>query len=209
MEKVTHVLPEESTSKKVFIDFANNHDIKADEVGSFDSSSVRETVEDTWQINDVNHLERTFLAEEVQKVKFGPVLKLAISGPKKNVGKSGGPLTFDEACRVIMDSKSKSSKTKLVEGLGENVKIVPSFYNCLAPRVFCRSGRPGSFKNTTIISEDISISSSHLCNSMTESEVIRCNRRIVRKDSEVGRKLWESISKLGVVSRAEEGLCIK
>lgn len=202
-KKVTPVLPEESTSTKVskyIQDLANN--LGADEVGSFDSIRVGQKVEDTWQFNVENFLERSFSVEDVQKVKFGPVLELAVCGPKKNVGKSDGPLSFDGACTVIMDSKSKSSKTKLVEELGKNVKIVPSFYDCLAPRVFRIGGRAGSFKNTTIDSEDISSSSSHLGNYMTESEVIRCNRRIMRKDSEVGSKLWEYISKLGVVSRA-------
>lgn len=44
---------------------------------------------------------------------------------------------------------------------------------------------------------------------MTDSEVIRCNNRIRNKELEVGGKIWESISKLGIVNRLEERMCIK
>lgn len=72
--------------------------------------------------------------------------------------------------------------------MGDKVKIVPSFYDCLAPKSSRRS-RSGYFMPVVPKFEDIPGSSSHLCNSMTDSEVIRCNNRLLKKDSEVGGKI--------------------
>lgn len=146
----------------------------------------------------------------LEKVVSGSYPTESAFGPKSKVGcEVGEGLTsFDGACRNVREAKFKPKKTKIVEGLGDRVRVVPSFYNCLVPKSNQKS-QFGSFLPPFPEHEDISNCSSHLGNSMTNSKVVRCNNMIRNKDSEVGGKIWETISNLGIVSRLEERLCIK
>lgn len=46
--------------------------------------------------------------------------------------------------------------------------------------------------------------------SLTDSEVMRCNYRIINSgNSEVGRRVWESILNLGIISRVDPGMSVK
>lgn len=59
-------------------------------------------------------------------------------------------------------------------------------------------------------SDNISSGTFSTCNSLSDSEVIRCNRRLLsNSNSEVGKKIWEAISKLGIVSKEGKNDCIK
>lgn len=48
------------------------------------------------------------------------------------------------------------------------------------------------------------------CYSLTDSEVMRCNHRIRNcENSDLGRRIWDSISNLGVVGTEEIGVSVK
>lgn len=157
--------------KKLFSNY-----VESEEVDSFNNSRMGETIEDTWHCNVDNHIDGIFSAEGkkmekhepvLEKVDSGPISGKVNSGPKKKLGVLVGLWSFDGACRNIVDSKINSKKSKLVEGLGEKVKIVPSFYDYLAPRSNNRR-HLGLVKVANLEYEDILSSSSYMGNSMID-----------------------------------------
>lgn len=110
----------------------------------------------------------------LEKVTIGPYLDECVCGPKFKMGliESEGLMSFDGACRNVREAKSKPKKTKIVEGFGDKVIVIPSFYDCMVPKSNRRS-HSGSFMPPMPEFEDISSSSSHLGNSMTDFEVVR------------------------------------
>lgn len=94
----------------------------------------------------------------------------------------------------------KKRKSKVVEDLGEKVIFVPSFYDYFALRSKSSSIETfsSSKRNNHKGESKCELSLSH---SLTDSEVVRCNNRIVKNSkSEVGKKVWDVITLLGVVS---------
>lgn len=56
-----------------------------------------------------------------------------------------------------------------------------------------------------VANDSISTGESSFCLSNSESHIIRCKSRLIRK-SEVGLKVWNSISELGVVSKRPDSV---
>ncbi|CAI8598784.1 unnamed protein product [Vicia faba] len=132
-------------------------------------------------------------------------------GPTDGTNLTKGPRTFNDACKKLKTVKPKRRKVKEVRDLGEKVEFIPSYYACIFPR---KNGETYIFSSSTKagIREDDSISNGTFpfCNSLIDSEVLRCNRRLLKnEESEVGKKIWDLITKLGAVSRVERVVSIK
>lgn len=140
------------------------------------------------------------------------------SGPVAHVGpEENNLISFDMACRLIKSPKRK--KKKAVANLGRIVENSKSYYSCIAPRknvkkCLVETAKCQEEMNKTSISQKDgqqqfsgeSISS----HSLTDSGILRCNLRLVNSDnSDVGRRVWDSISNLGVVGREEVRMSVK
>lgn len=157
------------------------------------------------------------------------------SGPHKGVEGCGPQiymgqkevklLSFYKACYSLRSPRRKRSK--VVSNLGRKVDHSKSYFHCIAPRSSSRNsikeerqppishdgkgqretsygGKGQREGNQTFSGEYIS---SH---SYTDSETMRCNRRIRNAESsDLGSRIWDSIAKLGVVEKDEVGMSAK
>lgn len=116
-----------------------------------------------------------------------------------------GPISFDKACSHIKNTKPKNKKFKEIKELVENVVFHSSFFDCIGLRRAISSLNTLVSKKTPSTNGDsISNGEFSLCKSLTDSEVLRCNNRLLKNpNSDVGRKVWNTITKLGVVSRVD------
>lgn len=106
------------------------------------------------------------------------------------------PTTLIQQCRKKRKGK-KDIKKKRVADLGMRVSSKKSYFSCIASRKvhtkgFCR----GKHKKES--SDSINSGESLISTSNANSDIARCNRRIVDK-SEVGKKIWQYVSEMGVV----------
>lgn len=121
----------------------------------------------------------------------------------------------------MQSAKEKRPKEKLLKKKTKNIKerkeiggavvVRPSYFDCIGLRVktdgHFRQGADTSSKS----SED-QISNSEFSKnlSFSDSDVIRCNSRIIKNhNSGIGRSVWNSISKMGVVSCKDDKTNIK
>lgn len=99
--------------------------------------------------------------------------------------------------RILENFKKKK---RAVKDLGEKVDVQPSFFATISPRNNHSLRQAPCHINGSQTEED-PISNGTLTHyfSYTNSEVIRCNHRLlVSKKLEVGIKIWNSISRMGV-----------
>ncbi|CAI8615628.1 unnamed protein product [Vicia faba] len=125
-------------------------------------------------------------------------------------------LNYGKITRKVKKSKPKKRKIKQVKGLGKRVNFNPSYYACIAPRKERKknsksasgSARINDRRNSSLgVASDRNKESD---NSLTDSEVLRCNNRLLNNsNSEVGKKLWDVISKLGVIIREDKSVSMK
>lgn len=75
------------------------------------------------------------------------------------------------------------------------------YFSCIAPRIYSGSFQISSSETQHEVEGDNISNGMFPCLSHTDSEVMRCNNKILNPSkSEVGRKIWNSIARLGVVS---------
>lgn len=77
----------------------------------------------------------------LEKVVSGPDPAESAFGPRSKSGREVGEglKSFDGACRRVREAKSKPKKSKIMEGLGDRVIVVPSLYDCLVPKSIRKS----------------------------------------------------------------------
>ncbi|XP_058777078.1 uncharacterized protein LOC131651429 [Vicia villosa] len=135
------------------------------------------------------------------------------SGLENVIGLSSRPLSFDSECRNMILSKPnlktakiKGRKYRNVTDLGEKVDMVPSYFDCIAPRRADSSKDLFNGGNKLESADEEGMKgTSALCPSPSDSEVIRCNDRAGRNSlSNVGGNLWKSIKRLGVSSGVDD-----
>lgn len=145
-------------------------------------------------------------------------LQRCVSGPVLERNNYESPMSFDSTCRRVSRAISKtapkaSKKKKKKKSIQECEEVfVPkqSRLFSIEPISDCVSIRKIEGEASMENEDSISNGMFTPCNSLTDSEVMRCNSRILKAtNSEVGRKIWDSVLKLGVVSGEEEGACIK
>lgn len=109
-------------------------------------------------------------------------------------------LSFDKACSKLNGPRKR--KKKAVQDLGWNVESTRSYFACLATRrgTISSKGEKGVIIGVPTLNRvereetSSSLGESFSFKSLTDSEVMRCNYRIINfENSEVGRRVWESI----------------
>lgn len=135
---------------------------------------------------------------------FGP------EGEKINVRaeglkEKGGHLSFDSAYKIatlrkvsMKASTKKKLKNRKLEDLGAMAVVKPSYYASIAPRQSVKEILADL--SASEFEEDlISNGTFNPCSSHIDSEVIRCNNRLLAPSKlDVGRKIWRTITRLGV-----------
>lgn len=130
--------------------------------------------------------------------------------------KDMGLLSFDKSCSLVRNPRRR--KKKVLAYLGSNVEFSKSYFDCLEPRTGETNRRGGILSFTGNCSSSIvkaagdqQISGESIsCPSLTDTEIMRCDHRLINCDnSDVGRRVWESISNLGVVSKVETSMTVK
>lgn len=88
---------------------------------------------------------------------------------------------------------------------------VPSYFASIEPR-HPNDSRSKSMSDAIEDADTVSAPTGNFFpfTSHTDSVVLRCNNRLVKPvKSEVGQRLWKTITNLGVAGGAEVGTCIK
>lgn len=92
------------------------------------------------------------------------------------------------------------------------LEIKPSYYATIAPRSNSNKSLNMGSSSAVILEatgDSISNSAYFPCSSHIDSKVIRCNNRLlVAAKSDVGRKVWNSISRLGVTYEGDDNISI-
>lgn len=153
----------------------------------------------------------------VQMGQEGNMCGMGNVGPTTQVVQNGNTLiSFDQAYSNLNGPRKR--KKKAVNGLGWNVENSRSYFDCIDPHYDSRSSKDEGEENYGVIvkkhteGEDCSsfLGESSSYKSLTDSKVTRCNRGIINSEnSEVGMRVWESISNLGVISRVDIGMSVK
>lgn len=140
-------------------------------------------------------------------VAIGPITckEIRSLGPILIKDSSVGPISFDSACRKV------KKKNGILKDLGEKVEVRPSFFASIAPKNF--QSQNFAIKEAAVddSNEDqISNGMFNPCLSHTDSEVTRCNHRLLGPaKSEVGRKIRNSTSRLGVTVSGNDSVGIE
>lgn len=134
------------------------------------------------------------------------------------LGQLNGPVSFYQACRdicpksIVVNPKcgthnqqktKQHRKKKLVKELGTKKNNNLSYFSCIAPK---NEKKEVMVPASGAVSDNsISTGESFICLSYSESDIIRCNNRLVGK-SEVGLKVLSFVSDLGVVSKRPDSV---
>lgn len=129
--------------------------------------------------------------------------------------KNTSSISFDSACRKLNTVKSfgaspklKQRKKRKLKDLSKRVESNPTFYACISPRSIIKQKLVFN-EGVGSEPEDESISNSMFnpCLFHTDSEVNRCNNRLLGpSNSNLGKKVWNSITRLGVSYGGNDGM---
>lgn len=126
-----------------------------------------------------------------------------------------GPISFDEACFSIHKkhsvTKKKNKQKKNVPDLGRKTEIIPSCYTNIGLRKEFREKKSRTVLEVVETAKDpISNGESFLCTFLSDRNIRSYNSRLCQNNKcDVGKKLWDSITKLGVLSVGEDSMSIK
>ncbi|XP_058758239.1 uncharacterized protein LOC131631463 [Vicia villosa] len=181
-----------SNGKKVFLDLKEGFGVSALDKG--DNDALHENA----SLNSVTDEREKAFSNYLKEVSYCGLTfgtKENGSGEREARGKNDGPNKEDATCLRF----------------GEKVEISSSFYACITPRQGSRSkindDVPGAVdsKVDSISNGELNPSSSN-----SDHDILRSNVRKMNNDnSEVGKKVLGSITKLGVTSGGDEGMTVK